>query len=131
MRASLLHVPSNTQWIAKPPELASPCVTAGAGGGDAKVEITSSDRPLDAVQRQDTLVVNLAVSAGVSRTVYRFQTFAESPAIIIDVTSSSGPTTEPTAEPPAKAYYPTGIEKPARRPRRPSDFPMISWKRLI
>jgi alpha-galactosidase len=120
--SSLLYIPSNTQWIPEPAAVRSPCVTPLPAGANPKIEITSSDRPLNPVQRQDTLVVNLSVSAGASRTVYCFQIFSESPAVIIDVTSSNGPTTEPPSEPVVKAYAPTGIEKPPPA-TEPEEFP--------
>ncbi len=110
--SGLLHVPTNTQWIVRPSMLRSPCV--GPMQSDSKsthTTIASSDEPLDAVQRHDTLVVTLTTVSGASRTSYRFQTFAESPGIAIDVTSTDGPTTEPSMDAQAKAYVPSGIEK--------------------
>src|SRR5262249_35020856 len=110
---SLLHVPTGTQWITTKAHLASPCVVSDAADEDAKVEISTSDMPLNAVQRTGTPGVTLTITIESVKTMYRFQAWAESPAIRIDVIASKGPTTQPTSQPVVKAYAPAGAGKPA------------------
>src|SRR4051812_1450643 len=68
--SSLLHVRSKTQWIS------SPSKTPTTAPVNAPIQVTTADRPLSVVNRQDVLITTLPR--------HRFQIFADAPSITVD-----------------------------------------------
>ena len=107
--SSFIHLPTKTQWITKPSPVHAPFVSEAAAG-EVKVDVKWSDLPLTHVQREETLVVTLTVTRGSARADYRFQVFTDSAGVTIDVTSTAGPATQPSAGPEVRAF--TDVEIP-------------------